>query len=182
MLLSTSTLQIQANRDYRRVVWLTLALFLSYLCVAMSLPVMSIYVTTRLGFGNAPAGLAVGIAFTSTILTRGAAERMADHRGSKSCMIRGLWIYALAGLICAASSWPGLPALTAYGVLIAGRLLLGVGESFTVVGLIAWCFGIMDPKRSGQGDADRTADRECAEQAHADCCSCTGAGPLSGST
>ncbi len=147
---STSTLPIQVDRDYRRIVWLTLALFLSYLCVAMSLPVMSIYVTTRLGFGNAPAGLAVGIAFASTILTRGAAGRMADHRGSKSCMIRGLWIYALAGLICAASSWPGLPALAAYGVLIAGRLLLGVSESFTVVGLIAWCFGIMGPSRSGQ--------------------------------
>ncbi len=147
---STTTVSAWPDRDYRRVVWLTLALFLSYLCVAMSLPVMSIYVTTRLGFGNALAGLSVGIAFASTILTRGMAGRMADHQGSKSCMVRGLWVYALAGLSCAASGWPGLPAPAAYGVLIAGRLLLGVGESFTVVGLIAWCFGIMGPKRSGQ--------------------------------
>ena len=66
---STTIVSAWADRDYQRVLWLTLALFLSYLCVAMSLPVMSIYVTTRLGFGNALAGLAVGIAFASTILT-----------------------------------------------------------------------------------------------------------------
>ena len=41
---------------------LTLALFLSFLCVAMSLPVTSVYVSTRLGFSNALAGLAVGVA------------------------------------------------------------------------------------------------------------------------
>ena len=107
---STSTLTIQVDRDYRRVVWLTLALFLSYFCVAMSLPVMSIHVATRLGFGNVLAGLAVGIAFASTILTHGVAGRRADHRASKSCVVRGLWIYALAGLTCVASSWPGLSA------------------------------------------------------------------------
>jgi len=146
----TSTASLWADRDYQRVVWLTLALFLSYLCVAMSLPVTAVYVTTRLGFGNALAGLAVGVSFASTILTRGLAGRMADHRGSKYCMVRGLWVYALAGLVCAAAGWPGLPAPAALGVLIVGRLLLGVGESLTVVGLIAWCFGIIGPKRSGR--------------------------------
>ena len=116
----------------------------------MSLPVTSVYVTTGLGFGNALAGLAVGIAFASTILTRGMAGRMTDHRGSKRCMVHGLWVYAMAGLVCAAASWPGFPAPVAYGVLIAGRLLLGVGESLATVGLIAWALGIMGPRRSGQ--------------------------------
>ena len=150
MLSANPTVPARADRDLHRVVWLALALFLSYLCVAMSLPVISVHVTTQLGFGNALAGLAVGIAFASTILTRGMAGRMADHRGSKHCMVRGLGVYAVAGLVCAASSWPGFPALAAYGVLIAGRLLLGVGESMVTVGVIAWCFGIMGPKRSGQ--------------------------------
>ena len=133
-----------------RVLWLTLALFLSYLCVAISLPVTSLYVITRLGFGGAAAGLAVGISFASTILTRGMAGRIADHRGSKSCMTRGLCVYALAGLVCAGASWQGFPNPVAYGVLLVGRLLLGVGESLTVVGLIAWCFGIMGADRTGK--------------------------------
>ena len=146
---NTTTASQWADRDYRRFIWLTLALFLSYLCVAMSLPVTSVYVTTRLGLGNGLAGLAVGITFASTIVTRGMAGRLADHRGSKSTMIRGLGVYAVAGLVCAAATVPGLPALAAYGVLIVGRLLLGLGESLTVVGLIAWCFGVMGPRRSG---------------------------------
>ena len=146
---ATSTLPVRSDVELQRVVWLTLALFLSYLCVAMSLPVISVFVTTQLRFGNAFAGLAVGIAFASMILTRGMAGRMADHYGSKSCMVRGLWVYTLAALVCGASSWRALPSSAAYGVLIAGRLLLGIGESYTVVGLMAWCFGIM-PHRSGR--------------------------------
>ena len=140
----------RADRDLHRTLWLSLALFLSYLCVAMSLPVISVFVTTRLDLGNGLAGLAVGITFASTIVTRGMAGRMADHRGSKYAMVRGLWIYAAASVVCAAASWPGLPVSAAYGILVAGRLLLGVGESLTVVGLLAWCFGIMGPHRSGR--------------------------------
>jgi MFS family permease len=140
---------VRADWDFRRVVWLTVALLLSYLCIAMALPVMSLFVTTRLGFGNALAGLAVGTSFASTIVTRGIAGRMADDRGGKYCTIRGFALYAVAGLVCLAASWRGFPAPAAYGVLIAGRLLLGVGESLAVVGLVAWCFGIMGPQRSG---------------------------------
>jgi MFS family permease len=145
-----ASLPFRADRDFHRALWLTFALFLSYLCVAMSLPVTPLYVTTQLGFGNALAGLGVGIAFASTILTRAMAGRMADQRGSKLCMVRGLWVYLLASLQCGAATWQGFPAPSAYGVLIVGRLLLGVGESLTTIGLLAWCFGIMGPKRSGQ--------------------------------
>jgi MFS family permease len=63
-------------------------------------------------------------------------------------MVRGLCIYVAAGLVCATATWHGLPTLVAYGLLIAGRLLLGVGESLAVIGLMAWCFGIA-PQRSG---------------------------------
>jgi MFS family permease len=146
----TSAIPFRADRNLHLVVWLTLAIFLAYLCISMSLPVISVFVTTKLGFGNALAGLAVGISFASTIVTRGMAGRMADHRGSKFTMVRGLWVYVLAGLVCAAASWPGLPTPAAYGVLILGRLLLGVGESLVTVGVMAWCFGIMGPQRSGQ--------------------------------
>ncbi len=146
---SVTIVPFRADRDLHRVSWLTLALFLSYLCIGMSLPVTSVYVTRRLGLGNAFAGLAVGIAFASTILTRGMAGRMADHQGSRRCMVRGLRVYAVAGLVCAASGWPGLPTPASYGALILGRLLLGVGESFTLVGVVAWCCGIM-PRRTGR--------------------------------
>jgi MFS family permease len=146
---STLPLSFRADRDLHRFVWLMLAVFLAYLCVAMSLPVTSVFVSTRLGYGNALAGLAVGISFASTILTRGWAGRVADHRGSKYSLIRGLWIYTVAALVCGASSWSGFPAPVAYAVLILGRLLLGVGESLALIGVLAWGFGILGPQRSG---------------------------------
>ncbi|MGU3287900.1 arabinose transporter [Methylobacterium mesophilicum] len=137
------------DRSLRCLYRLSLALFVGYLCIAMALPVVSVFVTARLGYGNGLAGVAVGIAFASTIVTRGMAGHVADGRGSRYCMLRGLVIYIAASLISAAAGWPGFPAPVAYVVLLAGRLLLGVGESFVVVGAISWCFGVTGLQRSG---------------------------------
>ena len=145
----TSPASPAATGSLRRLYWLILALFIAYLCIAMALPVISVFVTARLGYSNGLAGLAVGIAFASTILTRGFAGRIADGRGSRYCMVRGLWVYAAAGLVCAAAGGAGLPPPVADLVLLAGRLLLGLGESMAVVGLMAWCFGVAGPLRSG---------------------------------
>lgn len=64
-------------------------------------------------------------------------------------MQRGLILYALAGLVCAAASLGGLPAGVAYAVLISGRLLLGLGESVAMVGMISWAIGLMGHARAG---------------------------------
>jgi MFS family permease len=138
------------DRAYLRTIGISGTLFLSYLAVAMSLPVVPVYAVHHLGLNNAMGGLAVGIAFLSTILTRGYAGGFADRVGGKPCMLRGLQIYALAGLICLVSGWRGLPVPVAYSILICGRLLLGFGESLTVVGMISWGIGMMGPARSGR--------------------------------
>jgi MFS family permease len=134
----------------RHLLRLTSALFLSYLAVAMSLPAIPAYVTRQLHFGNAFGGLAVGIAFLSTILTRNHAGSLSDHASSKICMLRGLRLYSLASLICLVSAWAVLPPLAGYAILLAGRLLLGLGESQVVVGMISWGVGLMGPARSGK--------------------------------
>lgn len=135
---------------YRRVVALTIALFLSYLTVAVSLPAIAIHVVQGLGLDNAYGGLAVGIAFLSTILTRGRAGAWADRIGGKLCMQRGLLLYAAAGLICLLARLPQLPVAGSYAVLIIGRLLLGLGESVAMVGMVSWAIGLMGQARSGQ--------------------------------
>jgi len=138
------------DSSLRRLVWMTVALFLTYLAVAMAMPAVAIHVSDALGMGNVASGLAVGIAFLSTILSRGWAGRLADERGGKAAMFRGLALYALASLLCWLSSWPSLGSGTAsYVVLLAGRLLLGLGESAALVGMLAWGMGAMGPARSG---------------------------------
>lgn len=138
------------ERALRYVIALTGALFLSYLPVSMSLPAVPVYVVQDLGMANVLGGLAAGIAFLSTILTRGRAGISADRIGGKICMQRGLLIYAVAGLTCLAAGLPQLPAEGGYAVLIAGRLLLGVGESLSIIGMISWGIGLMGQARSGK--------------------------------
>lgn len=136
--------------DQRRFWLLIGTLFVAYACVAMPLATVSVFVATRLGLGSGWAGLAVGVAFLSTILTRGPAGVLADSRGSKIALMRGLGFYAagaLASLIPAlliASPW------AAYATLIIGRLLIGLGESLVGVGVISWGVSILGPQRAGR--------------------------------
>jgi len=120
---------------------LTVILFVSYLCVGLSLTSVSLQVTRHLGLPNAWAGLAVGIAFVATVLTRGIAGRVCDQRGPKLAVMRGLAIYvaglAIAALAGLATSTP----LAAFAVLLAGRVVLGLGESLVTVGVVAWGIG-----------------------------------------
>jgi MFS family permease len=65
-------------------------------------------------------------------------------------MERGLIVYAAAGLICLLATWPSLSVAGGYAVLIAGRLLLGLGESLAMVGMISLAIGYMGQARSGK--------------------------------
>ncbi len=137
------------NTAVRQLLWLAVALFLSYLAVAMSMPTTAVYVATSLHMGNALAGLAVGVAFGSTIVTRGFAGRFADHNGGKRCMLYGLVFYTLSGALGVAVTWMATP-WAAFTMLVVCRLTLGLGESLTVVGLLAWGIGLMGHQRSGR--------------------------------
>jgi len=124
--------------------------FVAYLCVALPLPIIPVFVTGHLGLGNAFAGLAVGVSFFATIASRGYAGAFSDRRGAKPAVARGLVLYvagtligALAGLLTA-TPWLG------YAVLLAGRLLLGLGESLVGVSVVAWGVGIVGPRRSSR--------------------------------
>ena len=110
---------------------------------------MPVYVTGRLGLNNAWAGLAVGVAFLATILTRPtpAACRIAEAP-RRRC--GAAWFFTRRGAGLDAGGLPMLPPVAAYLILIAGRLLLGVGESLVIIGVIAWGVGFVGPARSGR--------------------------------
>lgn len=142
----------QSTRDpaQGRLLLLTAVLFVSYLCVAMPLPIVPVYVAGQLGLGNVWAGLSVGIAFLATITTRGYAGSLADRGGAKLALARGLISYVIGAAICLIAGLLFRAPLTAFLVLLAGRLLLGLGESLVGVGVIAWGVGIVGPTRSAR--------------------------------
>lgn len=133
-----------------RLLLLAAVLFISYLCVGLSLPVVPVHVTTRLGLGNFWAGLAVGIAFLATVLTRAHAGGLSDRQGPKRAVVRGLAFYVAGALVAwLAGLWIPTPWI-GFALLVAGRLLLGLGESLVAVGVIGWGIGLVGPARSGQ--------------------------------
>jgi len=142
----------QSVRDsaQARLLPLIAVLFVAYLCVAIPLPIVPVFVTEQLGLGNVWAGLGVGIAFLATIVTRAHAGALSDRRGAKVAVTRGLVCYAAGALTCLLAGLLVHAALMAFFVLLAGRLLLGLGESLVGVGVIAWGVGLVGPARSAR--------------------------------
>ncbi len=137
------------QKETRYLIWNTAGLVLSYLAVAMPLPVISVFVAEDLGFSNALSGLGVGIAFLATILTRGFAGGFADRHGGKACMMRGLLLYAASGVVCFLAGLSAANPALSFGLLTTGRLLLGAGESMALIGMLIWNIALLGPNRSG---------------------------------
>jgi len=126
------------------------ALFLTYLSVAMALPVVSVFVKEVLKLPNWLGGAAVGVSFVATILSRKHAGDFADVKSSKKCFMLGFFFYIAAALVCMVAAISGLSVSVAFAILIAGRLLLGIGESMATVGLPSWHFSRIGPEHSGK--------------------------------
>ena len=129
--------------------WNTTALFLSYMSVVMPLPVISGFVTKTLGFSNSLGGVVIGISFLTTILTRGLSGKFSDRNGGKICMLHGLLLYAVASGICFCAATLLSNPVFAVSLLIIGRLVLGLGESLVLVGMLSWNISLLGPQRSG---------------------------------
>jgi MFS family permease len=62
----------------------------------------------------------------------------------------GFFYYIVAALVCMVASISGLSTSIAFVILIAGRLLLGIGESMATVGFLSWNFSHLGSVHSGK--------------------------------
>lgn len=133
---------------WRELAPLCAMVFLEFLAMGLPLSVLPVRVHEGIGFGTFVVGLTVGAASWATLLTRHAAGTRSDRHGPRGAATLGLALSALAGLLYALSSAvPGRAASLA--VLLAGRAVLGLGESLVVTGALAWGVALAGRERSG---------------------------------
>jgi len=124
-------------------------LFCGYLAVGLPLPVIPLFVHDKLGFGNLVVGLVIGIQFLATVLTRGYAGHVTDHQGGKRAALQGAAFCALGGLLYLVAANRGLSPAASLAIVIAGRLVAGLGESQFVTGCVSWSIASVGPQRAG---------------------------------
>jgi len=134
----------------RRILAVVAFNFVVYLCVGLPIAVVPGFVHGDLGYSAVLAGLAVSIQYLATLLSRPWAGSLCDMKGPKRSVLTGLALCTGSGVLTlvaslfAGNDWLGL------GWLLAGRLMLGAGESLVTTGTIAWGIGSVGPRHTAK--------------------------------
>jgi MFS family permease len=132
-----------------RIAPFALIIFLSYLAVGLPLVTVPLYVHDTLGFGDLTVGIAVAAQSVMTLLTRQFAGSLCDRSGAKRCVLLGAAAMLLAGLVSWLAASVTEPQVS-LAVLLAGRLILGLGESLVMTGGLAWAIGTVGGPHTGK--------------------------------
>ena len=100
--------------------------------------------------GTFVVGLVTGSQFAASLVSRVWAGRYADARGAKGAVIVGLLTAVLSGLLYLLSlAFAATPEISV-GILLCGRALLGVAESFIITGGVSWGLALAGPANAGR--------------------------------
>jgi MFS family permease len=147
---STNTPNAQPRSTNAALLPIIGAVFVAFLVIGMALPVLPLHVHQGLGFSTFLVGLVAGSQFAAAILSRAYAGRRSDIRGPKYAVIAGLAIASGSGVLYLLSqSLIGTPGVSV-SVLLLGRALLGVGESFIITGGQSWALGILSTQHTSK--------------------------------
>ncbi|QJD97322.1 arabinose transporter [Mucilaginibacter robiniae] len=125
-------------------------IFTEFLIMGVCLGILPGFVHNTLQFSNFVVGVIIGLQYLSTLLTRHLAGQSADIKGGKPTVLTGLILSVLSGCCCVIGSIiTGFP-IASLILLGTSRVLLGIGESYLVIGVFAWGFVLVGPSNTGK--------------------------------
>ena len=122
--------------------------FFGYIAIGLPLAVLPTYVDSGLGFGVVWAGIAVSTQYVATIVSRAHVGRLCDQYGPRRSVFLGFLAYGLSGALTIASTFTVNVPAASLALLLAGRLALGIGESWVSTAAITWAIGLMGSRET----------------------------------
>lgn len=125
----------------RQIVSIVFYTFIAFICIGLPIAVIPGYVHEQLGFSAVIAGITIASQYLATLLSRPMAGRLSDSVGTKRAIVLGLSGILLSGVLTLIATLLAVMPQLSLGILIVGRLLLGVAQGLIGVGTISWCMG-----------------------------------------
>lgn len=126
------------------------AVFLSFMVIGIALPVLSLHVHDRLGYGPFVVGLVAGFQFVAALVSRLWAGRLADSHGPKQAVLLGLYGAIASGALYLISLAFLSERFVSVTFLLAGRALMGGAESLIITGGMTWAMGLVGSGRAAR--------------------------------
>ena len=133
--MSTSVSTTQLNL---RIISIVVFTCICYLSIGLPLAVLPGYIHYQLGYSTFVAGIVISLQYISTLISRPHAGRYTDIWGPKKVVSLGIVCCLLSGAFTLLAVVLQATPMLAIAALLAGRVFLGVGESFTATGATLW--------------------------------------------
>ena len=112
--------------------------FICYLSIGLPLAVLPPYVHLRMGYSAVLAGLVISVQYIATLASRPWAGRISDRAGAKVSVMWGMGACTVSGVALVAAAAAHQIHWLSFSLLIASRLILGIGESLGSTGSTLW--------------------------------------------
>jgi MFS family permease len=126
------------------------SVFVAFLVSGLAMPVLPLHVHNGLGLSTFVVGLVAGSQFVAALVSRPMAGQYADSRGAKHAVVIGLLAASASGLLYFSSLQFVTQPTISVGILLLGRALLGLGESFVITGAQTWGLVLGGPNNTGK--------------------------------
>ncbi|OUY05618.1 arabinose transporter [Acinetobacter populi] len=148
-MLSSESQPLKTTQPWMMIV-MVLAVFLCYLTISAPLAVIPIFVHDSLNINNFGVGVAVGIHFLATVLTRPYAGRLSDNVSSKRATLQGILALLVTAVFYYLATVLSFGTTVSFILLLVGRICHGYAESLLISGHIAWGLSLFGQQQAGR--------------------------------